>query len=299
MNNKSLFQHTKSETTTYIKSPINYIGGKYKLLPQIIPLFPKNINTFVDLFGGSGTVLMNVVANNYTYNDINFYIADIIKGIFTTPYNNIIDSINKIISDYNLSMTNKDGFEKLKTFYNKGNREWIILFTLMCYSFNHQFRFNNNHEYNSSFGKNRAYFSERQKQDLFSLKQRFKENENQIEVISKSAFNMDFSILGNNDFIYLDPPYINSLGNYNDGKRGFEGWTTIHENNLHELLNELTLNNIKWAMSNNLKKNDNLKKFIITNNYTIHYIEHSYSNCNYHKKDRSVNDDVEVLITNY
>ena len=193
MNNKSLFQHTKSETAIYIKSPINYIGGKYKLLPQIIPLFPKNINTFVDLFGGSGTVLMNVVANNYIYNDINFYVADIIKGIFTTPYNNIIDSINKIISDYNLSMTNKDGFEKLKTFYNKGNREWIILFTLMCYSFNHQFRFNNNHEYNSSFGKNRAYFSERQKQDLFALKKRFKENENQIDVISKSAFNIDFS----------------------------------------------------------------------------------------------------------
>ena len=72
MNNKSLFQHTKSETAIYIKSPINYIGGKYKLLPQIIPLFPKNINTFVDLFGGSGTVLMNVVANRYIYNDINF-----------------------------------------------------------------------------------------------------------------------------------------------------------------------------------------------------------------------------------
>ena len=25
----------------YIKSPLNYVGGKYKLLPQILPLFPK------------------------------------------------------------------------------------------------------------------------------------------------------------------------------------------------------------------------------------------------------------------
>ena len=35
----------------YIKSPLNYVGGKYKLLPQILPLFPKNIDTFIDLFG--------------------------------------------------------------------------------------------------------------------------------------------------------------------------------------------------------------------------------------------------------
>lgn len=36
----------------YIKSPLNYTGGKYKLLPQILPLLPNNIDTFIDLFGG-------------------------------------------------------------------------------------------------------------------------------------------------------------------------------------------------------------------------------------------------------
>lgn len=29
-----------------IKSPLNYVGGKFKLLPQILPLFPDSINTF-------------------------------------------------------------------------------------------------------------------------------------------------------------------------------------------------------------------------------------------------------------
>lgn len=37
-----------------IKSPLNYVGGKYKLLPQILPLFPAHINTFYDVFGGGG-----------------------------------------------------------------------------------------------------------------------------------------------------------------------------------------------------------------------------------------------------
>lgn len=36
----------------YYKNPFNYTGSKYKLLPQILPLFPSNIDTFVDLFGG-------------------------------------------------------------------------------------------------------------------------------------------------------------------------------------------------------------------------------------------------------
>lgn len=34
------------------KNPFNYTGAKYKLLQQILPLFPENIDTFVDLFGG-------------------------------------------------------------------------------------------------------------------------------------------------------------------------------------------------------------------------------------------------------
>jgi len=38
------------------KSPINYTGGKFKLLPQILPLFPSNIDIFVDLFAGGFNV---------------------------------------------------------------------------------------------------------------------------------------------------------------------------------------------------------------------------------------------------
>ena len=46
----------------YVKSCLNYTGGKYKLLPQIIPLFPEDINMFVDLFCGGCNVGINVNA---------------------------------------------------------------------------------------------------------------------------------------------------------------------------------------------------------------------------------------------
>ena len=42
-----------------IQSPLNYTGGKYKLLPQILPLFPKEIDCFVDLFCGGCNVGIN------------------------------------------------------------------------------------------------------------------------------------------------------------------------------------------------------------------------------------------------
>lgn len=48
----------------YIKSPLIYNGGKYKLLPQIMPNFPSECNTFVDLFTGGLNVGINVNAKN-------------------------------------------------------------------------------------------------------------------------------------------------------------------------------------------------------------------------------------------
>ena len=37
-----------------VKSPLNYTGGKFKLLPQILPLISNKIDTFIDLFCGGG-----------------------------------------------------------------------------------------------------------------------------------------------------------------------------------------------------------------------------------------------------
>ena len=54
----------------YTKSPLNYTGGKYKLLSQILPLFPSDINKFVDLFTGGCNVAINVKANEKICNEI-------------------------------------------------------------------------------------------------------------------------------------------------------------------------------------------------------------------------------------
>ena len=56
--------------TQLIQSPLNYTGGKYKLLPQILPLFPKEIDCFVDLFCGGCNVGINIDSKRVIYNDV-------------------------------------------------------------------------------------------------------------------------------------------------------------------------------------------------------------------------------------
>ena len=57
-------------TNEYIRSPIFYMGNKLRLLPKLVPLFPKDVATFYDVFGGSGCVAANAIAKRVVYNEI-------------------------------------------------------------------------------------------------------------------------------------------------------------------------------------------------------------------------------------
>ena len=278
----------------YIKSPINYIGNKYRLLKNLVPLFPEDIDTFVDVFSGSGTVLINVNANKYIYNDLNYFVSDIFNGLVKTDYCEIIDLINSVIADYSLSKENKDGFNLLREDYNNGKKDWYVLYTLMCFSFNHQFRFNSDMKYNSSFGSIRAYFSDRQKEDLKKMKDRLFDKD--VQIISKNFIDINFDKFSKDDFFYFDPPYLGSVGNYNDGKRGFDTWSEKSEKDLLNLLDRLNDNGIRFALSNNLKyKNELLDSW--KERYKVYSLQDKHLYSSYNKKDRSVEE--EILITNY
>ncbi|MEB2818608.1 DNA adenine methylase [Campylobacter upsaliensis] len=53
----------------FIASPLNYVGGKYRLLTQLFPLFPKDINIALDLFCGGANVGINMSAREIILND--------------------------------------------------------------------------------------------------------------------------------------------------------------------------------------------------------------------------------------
>ena len=91
-----------------------------------------------------------------------------------------------------------------------------------------------------------------------------------------------------------------TTGTYNDGKRGFKGWTENEEKQLLKTLDNLDKQNIKFALSNVLghkgKSNDILKSWVASNsNYKINFIDFNYSNSNYQTIIRDKNASVEVL----
>lgn len=104
----------------YIKSPLNYVGGKYKLLKEILPLFPNKINTFLDLFGGGFNVGVNVEAEHIIYNDICKPVVELLNHIKGNDIENLLSEIDEHIEKYHLSKENREGYLKLREDYNSG-----------------------------------------------------------------------------------------------------------------------------------------------------------------------------------
>ena len=292
----------------YIKSPMNYTGGKYKLLHQIEPLFPENINLFVDLFTGGGNIAANVKANKIVANDC----EENIIGIYKTfqKYDNVdelIAQIEEIIKTYGLTIDNTEAYNKFRNDYNslktsQGNYSPplssyninILLYVLICYSFNHQYRFNSKGEFNMPFGKERSQWNENMKNNLINFHRQIKEKD--IVFLNKDFRQLKVDKLGINDFVYCDPPYLITCATYNEK----DGWNQECEEDLLNLLDELNTKKIKFALSNVLyskgKTNDLLIEW--SKKYNVHHLDYTYQNCNYHTKDKTNKSD-EVLITNY
>lgn len=302
-----------------IQSPLNYTGGKYKLLPQIIPLFPKDIDTFVDLFCGGCNVGINVTANRHIYNDTNRYLLYLYNTLKNNDEDIVIEMIYGIIEKYGLSLVSKYGYDyygcdssaglgsynkekflKMRDDFNFHTNEdyyyYILLYVLIVYSFNNQIRFNRNGEFNLPVGK--RDFNSKMQQKLIDFMDVIKKQNSRFTCIDFCEF--DISSLTEKDFVYMDPPYLITCATYNEQ----DGWNADKEKQLLEFIERLSDNGIRCALSNVLrskgKENDVLLDWLHRSNgrYNVHQLNYSYANSNYHTKDKS-DSSQEVLITNY
>ena len=113
-----------------IPSPLNYIGGKYKLLPQILPLFPNVSGTFVDLFCGGCNVGINVDCNKVIFNDTNSSLLYLLNTFKNLDKNELFKFIYEIIDKYQLSISSMHGYNYYHCESSKGladyNREHFL-----------------------------------------------------------------------------------------------------------------------------------------------------------------------------
>lgn len=267
------------------------MGGKYKLLPQILPLFPNQINTFVDLFGGGFNVGINVNAQKVYYNDLLIQVVDMLEYFKTHSIDEMLSQIDLWIDKYQLSKTNQEGYLKFREYYNS-NKNPLVLYTLVCFAFNNQIRFNLSGNYNMPFGKNRSSFNPTLRNKFIKFVEAL--HNKCCDFYDRDFKNLKVDNLSGNDLVYCDPPYLNSTATYNENG----GWAIEQENELRNLLIRIHNNKGRFALSNNLTTNTTLQQWAEDNGFIIHDLTNTYSNCNYQKKDKATKD-LEVLITNY
>lgn len=309
----------KEDTDTeIIQSPLNYTGGKFKLLPQILPLFPKNIDIFVDLFCGGANVGVNVQSNKTILNDTNYNLKYLFNT-FKSLNDDFFSLIYEIIEKYNLSQSskygyeyygcnstkglasfNKDKFLKLREDFNNssdtGCYHYAMLYVLIIFAFNNQIRFNRHGKFNLPVGK--RDFNEKMQIKLKKFINRLKTGK--YEFSDYDFKNFDISRLGNNGFVYADPPYLITCATYNE--QG--GWQDKNERDLIHFLDKLNDKKIKFALSNVLRNKNKENKILLEwidknrNKYKVIKLDFNYNNANYQIKNKnSVTE--EVLIINY
>lgn len=297
----------------FVKSPLNYTGGKHKLLPQITKLFPDGIDTFYDVFAGGANVGINAKANHVVCVEKNTYVTRLLRLIQQSNFEDInqqvVDTIEKFglsqsyikgYSFYNadssggLGKVNKEAFLRLRSEFNADKSRTDLLLVLILFSFNNQIRFNSKGEFNLPVGKRDYNGSSRRNIAAFNQAA----NEKDISFRNTDFRDIESLKLRSNDFIYLDPPYFLGLASYNE----MGGWTEQDERDLYDLLTRVSNKGIRFALSNVLEHkgevNTIMQSWADENEYTVHRLDYHYKNSNYHSTAKN-NKTVEVLITNY
>jgi len=308
-----------------IKSPLNYAGGKYRLLPFILPLFPTRIHTFYDAFAGGGNVGINIrMVNQVICNELQTPVVQLMQTMQSLGVDRFTQAIQAIIANYQFSNTlthgyafyhcqstsglaayNKVPFETLRHDYNTLAAQphaspedtlklSLLFYTLIIFSFNNQIRFNQHGAFNMPVGK-RDF-----NQHLHNHLERFIQalNTQPIAWTQGSYARLIDQPLHPHDFVYCDPPYLITNAPYNEN----HGWNLEKERQLLHFLDTLDQRHIAFALSNVLthkgRSHDLLKQW--STSYHVHFLNsHGYSNCNYHAKPAHPQDTQEVLICNY
>lgn len=297
-----------------IKTPLNYTGGKYSLLPKIYPLFPKKIHTLVDMFCGGINVGLNYSADEVIYNDNNLELINLLRFFKGTSQDVIFKSIFDLILKYGLTdsssngyafygcdssnglaKVNKDAYLRLRSDFNskidKNEMYYIMLYTLIVYGFNNQLRFNRNGKFNLPVGK--RDFNKNLQQNLKSFLQVLQCQNNNFLSLDFRQF--DLNQLKPGDYIYCDPPYLITTATYNEQ----HGWTDKDSKDLMFFLDKADSLGISFGYNDVIehkgKTNELLKEW--SKKYIVYNLHHDYKNSSYHGKNND-EETIEVFITN-
>lgn len=268
------FVEKKNVIDINYESPLNYIGSKSKMIsdlkPRIIPT-----NKFVDVFGGGFNVGINMNSEQIIYNDINDRVVELVKSFYQYDTYDYITYIRKNIKKFNLDASNKEGYLKIRSYYNnlpESSKDPRLLYTVILYGFNQQIRFNGKLEFNNPVGM--RWFNDKVLEKLISFSRHIKSLN--VEFLNQT-FTEFTKEIKTDSFYYMDPPYMLTLGSYNDGRRGFEGWTKKHEAEMFIFANKINVSGAYFMISYIIEhkgiKNKEFLCWVKSNGYNLFEVD--------------------------
>ena len=270
------------------KSPLNYSGSKDTLFSMIQRRLPKHVGTFVDAMGGAFNVGANVVAMDKTfYLEYNPYVYEIIKMLLENDPSETVSQIESTISEFGLKKKNKDAYLALRDHYNESDKSAMDLFVLQIYAFQNMIRFNTKQRMNTPVGNNEYCDGIRERIMKFAVRAP------EYELVNGAYDAIHFSKFPADTLFYFDPPYFITKAEYNDGKRGMDGWSANDEAKLLAYIHELDRAGYHFMLSNVVSHKGRVHHMLLdwVKEHGYNLIDIGMTGIKYPRR--------EVLITNY
>lgn len=254
---------------------IKWVGGKRKLLRNLVENLPKYINNYYEPFLGGGALFFGVKNrfNNAFLSDINFDLVASYNVVKNNP-EKLCDYIEKHLQNHNTEY-----FYRVQTTNNSNNPIDISarFVYLNCYSFRGMYRINKKGDLKISCANRKA--------NLETINYNIMRASSSLQNINIFAGDFSFINPQADDFVYFDPPYHKSGETFYTRLPFDEG----EQIRLRDFADKLDNKKVKFMLSNS--KTD----FIVNlyKNYNIRTLQLSYAINNHSKTNE------EVLITNY
>ena len=271
-----------------VKPILKWLGGKRQLLPEILPLIPKNCTKYIEPFLGGGAILFGLQPKCAIVNDLNEELMNVYLTIKDEPENLI--SLLKIhemnhSENYYYEIRSLDRSIEYINLTKLQRAARIIYLNKTCY--NGLFRVNSSGEFNSPYGryKNPNIVNA---STIMAISKYF--NNNEIEI-----FNEDYSVIlervEKNHFIYLDPPYMPISASASFTRYTKNGFSYEKQKELRDVCNKLRDKGVSFIESNS----DSPEIRELYKDYPIKIVKvKRYINCNAEKRGAVS----EVLICN-
>ena len=211
-----------------IRSPFFYVGDKYKLMPQLKRMMPEDIGQYIEPFVGGGSSFLNSKGFKYVLNDIDPYVVELHRQIgayawkqeelfgklfeimdhykLSCSYRNICvpDELKKIYVKTYYSKYNKEAYIRMRRDFNAGKDDFLRLYLLLIYGFNHMIRFNGRGEFNLPVGN--VDFNHNVYQALVDYLEFVRGHKLEFYSMDYISF-LETITFEEDSYIFLDPPY--------------------------------------------------------------------------------------------